>query len=116
MGWIPNSHSGNIAVLVVNKNHVRFGQMGVQTYHDWREYGVRFVKFEDGEETFEDGLEKNSPIPPIRTYYHIRNEKGKDFDDKGQGPNSFKYDFIQFGFGTEKDFLDKYKTFFGVDF
>ncbi|HIH31818.1 TPA: hypothetical protein HA235_03860 [Candidatus Woesearchaeota archaeon] len=116
MTWNPTSHAKNIAVLVVNRDHSRFSQLGQLIAHDWKEYGTLFVKFEDGEDTFQDGLCAGDPVSPVRTYYHIRNEKGKDFDVKGVGPNSLKHDFMQFGFGDEQSFLEKYKKIIGADF
>ena len=72
MTWNPTSHAKNIAVLVVNRDHSRFSQLGQLIAHDWKEYGTLFVKFEDGEDTFQDGLCAGDPVSPVRTYYHIR--------------------------------------------
>ncbi|HLC87011.1 MAG TPA: hypothetical protein VJH65_01910 [Candidatus Nanoarchaeia archaeon] len=66
----PNISVDDIVVLVVDKNHPRYGEIGKMLHHDWMDYGEITVKFEDGElEVFYDGIMKGDSPPKIRWFY-----------------------------------------------
>ena len=116
MEWDASSHIENIAVLVTDRRHQRFGQLGVLVGHDWKEYGILYVSFPDGREEFHDGMCKGDPPSSVRTFYRCRNEKGEGFDEEDKGPMSLIKTYLNLRVGDLNDFAEQYMRVFGEPF
>ena len=115
MSFEPTAQVENTVVLVTDRSHSRFGQLGRLLEHDWMEYGIYVVGFSDKTERFNDGLCKGDPKSPVRVFYGVRNEKGREFDEERAGPFSLIETYLNLGFDL-KTFAEKYETVFGEPF
>jgi len=90
MGFTASTNVRDLVVLVDDKNHERYGQIGILECHYWREsgtYGIRFSK-EGSIETFTDS-DKDNPPCSVSIYYRHRNSIGVEFDRENTGPAHF---------------------------
>ena len=105
----------DLVVLVVDKEHPRYCQIGKMLYHNWSDCGEIGVKFPDGKsEEFYDGMIKGDPPSKIKRYYRLLDCKGMKFDSKGGGPASFQKEFLKHS-GNLESLAKQYKTLFNAD-
>lgn len=118
-GWQPDTPVDNIAVLVTQPQHPRFSQLGKLEAHDWKEYGVYFIRFADGKrEQCPDGLCKGDPPSPVTLFYRHRDERGTGFDsdDQIKGPVGLMDAYLKMSGGTISSFQEQYKRLFEEEF
>ena len=113
MEFNPNTNVKDMVVLVVDPNHLRYGQVGRMLYHDWQEYGGIGVMFRDGiAEEFYDGLMKGDPKSKINRYYRHLNEKGLRFNKDGAGLRTLQDDFLKLQKGNLEELAEQYRDVF----
>jgi len=105
----------DMVVLVVDRDHQRHGQIGAMLYHDWKEYGGIGVKFPNGNtEEFYDGIMRGDAPSKIQRFYRQADDKGREFDSEGGGPNSFQRKYLEHGENLEK-LTEQYRILFGEE-
>ena len=105
----------DMVVLVTDKEHPRYGQIGKMLYHDWVEYGGIGVEFSDGhKEEFHDGVIKGDPPSKIKRFYRHVDSAGTNFDNERVGPAFFQREFTQCG-GDLENLTKRYKSLFNED-
>ena len=113
---MPFIDIGNMIVLVTDKEHPRYQQVGKMLYHDWRESGIVGVQFSDGhEEEFSDGLLVGDSHSKIKRFYRRRDSTGELYDDsENAGPLSLKAEFVKQG-GSLEELAEQYRLLFDED-
>ena len=116
MTFDPSTDTRDITVLVVDKDHPRFGDIGRLIAHDWREYGIYHVEFgENDSEKFPDGLLKGEQTP-VRIFYRHEDAQGKFHDSwDGSGFGGLKKEYLRLGVGDLASLVEKYKSVFGIN-
>jgi hypothetical protein len=112
MPFDPYVKVEDIAVLVIDRNHPRFGQLGRLTFHDWQEYGIYSVAFQDGSVDVPDGLCAGDPPSPVKIFYRFGDEVGRTFDAKKAGLEELKRLHQELGIGTLESLAEKYESAF----
>jgi|SRR3989338_1673640 len=114
---VPWCHVDNLAVLIVNRTHPRFGQIARLEMCDWRESGNLYVKYsDDASEAISIGGDPGQPPSPAKLFYRLRNETGSEFDNRGVGPVGLLNDYASLGIGDSKTFLEHYQDVFRETF
>jgi hypothetical protein len=110
----PQVSVDNIAVLVIDRNHARFGELGRLMAHDWKENGDYIVRFPKGDEIthFPD----NSQTPQVKNFYAFRDDMGRKYDEDGLGPFGLIRNFLDLKCGDLRDFVNRYEAAFEKPF
>lgn len=113
MVFNPTTPVKDAVVLVIDRSHPRFGDIGRLVAYDWKEAGLYYVEFADGAKgQFPDSAEEGQPTP-VRVFYRHDDDKGKFLDSLcGTGFGGLKEEYLKLGVGDLKSLVEKYEEVF----
>jgi hypothetical protein len=105
------SSAQHYVILITDKDHPRYGQIGSLVMHDWREAGVYDTCFADGgREDVPD--EMCSQKTPAKKFYRRHDDDGVVLDASYQcGPRTFQQEALATGRTLDDLAKDYFKLF-----
>lgn len=105
-----------LVVLFKDPKHKLFGNIGKLILHDWKEYGQYYIVVLDKKEiTVPDGICKGDPPSPVKLFYRYNDWENNIWDEKKQGLNSFKEEYLSLRVGDLEKLRKEYKAIFGEE-
>jgi len=113
MAFNPTTPVKDAVVLVIDRSHPRFGDIGKLVAYDWKEAGLYYVEFADGvKEQFSDSFEEGQQTS-ARVFYRHDDDNGKFLDSLcGSGFGGLKEEYLKLCVGDLGSLVKKYEEVF----
>lgn len=99
----------DIAVLIIDKSHPKYGKLASLSLHDWRESGDYHLSFEDGTDVLHDG--QSGTV--FQQFYRRDDGKGAALDlTHGNGPVCLQFSYLTLKIGMLDDLARSYERLF----